>query len=159
MWLDVRAADAAIPKANPPAIRSENQKSKKRLAAKAAYRTWNGRMHRPNVKAVPSPGKAIHHRRAKLCEPDFPSGMQALMSNRTLAESTGAAVNLFRRAVSQMWAWEARFKGVVLEGKLALAGRPIISVARGSSMVFGDGVTLFSAVRASPLGCFQPCVL
>lgn len=81
------------------------------------------------------------------------------MSNRTVAESAGAVSNLFRRAVSQVWKWEARFKGVTMEGRLVLAGRPIISVARNSHLILGDGVAMFSAVRSNPLACFQPCVL
>jgi acetyltransferase-like isoleucine patch superfamily enzyme len=81
------------------------------------------------------------------------------VNNRTAAESVGAALNFFRRALSQVWKWEARFKGARLEGGLILAGRPIISVARGSHLILGDGVRLFSALRSNPLACFQPCVL
>lgn len=81
------------------------------------------------------------------------------MSQRTPAESAGALVNGLRRSVSQIWKWEARLRGVTVDGRLDLAGRPIISVARGSQMFLGDGVSLFSAVRSNPLGCFQPCVL
>ena len=50
-------------------------------------------------------------------------------------------------------------KGVRPNGRVALAGRPIISIAPGSEMVWGNGVELNSAVRANPLGNFQPCVL
>lgn len=81
------------------------------------------------------------------------------MSNRTRAEFVGAAMNLSRRAASSIWILEARFKRVQIRGRLILAGRPIISVARDSRLVLGDGVTLCSAVRANPLACFQPCVL
>lgn len=81
------------------------------------------------------------------------------MSQRTLAESAGVLVNGLRRSVSRIWKWEARLRGVKVVGRLDLAGRPIISVARGSQMVLGDGVSLFSAMRSNPLGCFQPCVL
>jgi hypothetical protein len=81
------------------------------------------------------------------------------MSQRTLAESAGVLVNGLRRSVSQIWKWEARFRGVTVAGRLDLAGRPIISVARGSQLFLGDGVSLFSAVRSNPLGCSQPCVL
>jgi acetyltransferase-like isoleucine patch superfamily enzyme len=81
------------------------------------------------------------------------------MSNRTLAKSMGAAIDRLRRAASCVWVWEARFKGVQIQGQLELAGRPIISVAPESNLILGDGVRLFSAVRANPLGCFQPCVL
>lgn len=81
------------------------------------------------------------------------------MSERTLAESAGGLVNFVRRATSRFWVWEMRLRGVVVEGKLDLAGRPILSVARGSRLILGDQVSLFSAVRSNPLGCFQPCVL
>jgi acetyltransferase-like isoleucine patch superfamily enzyme len=81
------------------------------------------------------------------------------MSNSTPAERIGAAMNLLRRAASSIWVLEARVKGVQVRGRLILAGRPIISVAPGSVLVLGDGVSLFSAVRANPLACFQPCVL
>jgi acetyltransferase-like isoleucine patch superfamily enzyme len=81
------------------------------------------------------------------------------MSQRTLAESAGVLVNGLRRNVSQFWKWEARLRGVKVLGRLDLAGRPVISVAHGSQMVLGDGVSLFSAMRSNPLGCFQPCVL
>jgi len=39
------------------------------------------------------------------------------------------------------------------------AGRPIISVADHSTLVVGRNVGVASAVRATPLGCFQPSVL
>jgi acetyltransferase-like isoleucine patch superfamily enzyme len=81
------------------------------------------------------------------------------MSQRTVAESAGVLVNGLRRSVSQIWKWEARLRGVTVEGRLDMAGRPIISVARGSQMILGEDVSLFSAVRSNPLGCFQPCVL
>jgi acetyltransferase-like isoleucine patch superfamily enzyme len=81
------------------------------------------------------------------------------MSQRTLAESAGVLVNGLRRSVSRIWKWEARLRGVKVVGRLDLAGRPIFSVARGSLMILGEDVSLFSAVRSNPLGCFQPCVL
>ena len=81
------------------------------------------------------------------------------MNERTLAESAGTTVNFFRRAISQVWKWEARWRGVTIQGRLDLAGRPIMSVARGSRLILGDGVVLFSALRSNPLACFQPCVL
>jgi acetyltransferase-like isoleucine patch superfamily enzyme len=81
------------------------------------------------------------------------------MSNSTPAERVGAAMNLLRRAASFIWVLEARVKGVQVRGRLILAGRPIISVAADSRLILEDGVSLFSAVRANPLACFQPCVL
>ena len=81
------------------------------------------------------------------------------MSSHTLAESAGLVVNSLRRSVSQIWKWEARLRGVTVAGRLDLAGRPIFSVAHGSELFLGDGVTLFSAPRSNPLACAQPCVL
>ena len=60
---------------------------------------------------------------------------------------------------SFFWRWEAQFKGVELKGKFELLGRPMISLAHDSRIVLGDGVRLYSAPRANPLGLFQPCVL
>jgi acetyltransferase-like isoleucine patch superfamily enzyme len=50
-------------------------------------------------------------------------------------------------------------KGVQFEGGVIFAGRPIVSVAPGSSLVLGRNVNVASATRANPLACFQPCVL
>lgn len=83
----------------------------------------------------------------------------ARMSRHTLAESAGVVLNGLRRSVSQIWKWEARLRGVTVAGRLDLAGRPIFSVARGSELFLGEGVSLFSALRANPLACAHPCVL
>jgi|SRR5579859_5052113 len=64
-----------------------------------------------------------------------------------------------RRSLSLLWYWEARLKGVRFDGKVVFAGRPIVSVAAGSSLALGQNVTVASALRSNPLGCFQPCVL
>lgn len=64
-----------------------------------------------------------------------------------------------RRSLSFLWYWEARLKGVRFEGKVVFAGRPIVTVATNSSLVLGHNVTMASALRSNPLGCFQPCVL
>ena len=95
----------------------------------------------------------------KLSNGEMPCYRLPRMSSRTLAESAGLVVNGLRRSISQLWTWEARLRGVTVAGRLDLAGRPIISVAHGSQMFLGDGVSLFSAVRANPLACAQPCVL
>lgn len=50
-------------------------------------------------------------------------------------------------------------KGAVFEGTVRFEGRPIISLSPESRMVFGDGVSVNSATRSNPLGCFQPSVL
>jgi acetyltransferase-like isoleucine patch superfamily enzyme len=81
------------------------------------------------------------------------------LPHRTVAEEGRAIVNRLRRTLSQIWVWEARLRGVTMEGHLDLAGRPTFSVARGSRIILGDRVALFSAPRSNPLGCFQACVL
>ncbi len=58
-----------------------------------------------------------------------------------------------------LWRLEGRLKGVEFQGRCEILGRPLMSVARGARVVLGDGVRLYSATRANPLGCFQPCVL
>jgi len=64
-----------------------------------------------------------------------------------------------RAAPSFLWRLEAKFKGMKLEGSSEFLGRPLISLAPGSRIVVGDGFRAYSATRANPLGCFQPCVL
>jgi acetyltransferase-like isoleucine patch superfamily enzyme len=54
---------------------------------------------------------------------------------------------------------EARIKGVQFEGRVMFAGRPLVSVAHNSTLTLGRDVEVASALRANPLGCFQPCVL
>ena len=81
------------------------------------------------------------------------------MNDHTASTLLGAMVARLRHAPGVLWRWEARLKGVEFQGKCRFQGRPIISVARGAKLALGDGVRLYSAVRASPLGCFQPCVL
>jgi acetyltransferase-like isoleucine patch superfamily enzyme len=81
------------------------------------------------------------------------------MSARAIAITLGTIIGSFRRVPAFLWRWEARFKGVELQGNLELNGRPIISVAPNSRLVLADGVRLSSAKRANPLACFQPTVL
>lgn len=64
-----------------------------------------------------------------------------------------------RRMPAFLWRWEARFKGVELEGKVDLVGRPIISLWKDSRIVLGDGVRINSSTRANLVGCFQPAVI
>jgi acetyltransferase-like isoleucine patch superfamily enzyme len=64
-----------------------------------------------------------------------------------------------RRSLSVLWRWEAQSKGVQFEGRAMFAGRPLISVAANSTFIVGRDVEFASALRANPLGCFQPCVL
>jgi acetyltransferase-like isoleucine patch superfamily enzyme len=51
------------------------------------------------------------------------------------------------------------FKGVEFRGSAEFRGRPMVSVARGSTLVIGDGVRIASATRDNPLGLAQPCAL
>lgn len=81
------------------------------------------------------------------------------MANRSLAESFGTGLQFLRRCQSFLWKLETKFKGAEILGQVQIIGRPIISVAKGSRMTVGDGVTIASSVRANPLACFQPSVL
>jgi acetyltransferase-like isoleucine patch superfamily enzyme len=71
----------------------------------------------------------------------------------------GSAISGVRRSFSSLWKWEAQIKGVQFEGRVMFAGRPLVSVAPDSALVIGDNVSVASALRATPLGCFQPSVL
>jgi acetyltransferase-like isoleucine patch superfamily enzyme len=86
-------------------------------------------------------------------------GSSVCMSNYTPAIFLGVLISRLRRCSSFLWRLEARFKGVHFEGSSYLLGRPIITVAKGARIVLGDGVKIFSSVRANPLGLFQPSVL
>ncbi len=81
------------------------------------------------------------------------------MPDHTAATRLGQLLASFRLAQSFLWRFEARFKGVEIQGKVRFQGRPIISVAKGARLVLGDGVAIASAVRANPLGLAQPSVL
>jgi hypothetical protein len=81
------------------------------------------------------------------------------VSEDTLAQSLGKALLSARHILSHLWLWEARFKGVQIEGKVRFVGRPLLSVSRRSRLVLHNGVVLASSLRVNPLGCFQPCVL
>ena len=71
----------------------------------------------------------------------------------------GLAISYWRVWAGKLWQWEAKRRGVTFEGAARFEGRPIISVAPGSKLVLGAGVSVNSAVRSNPLGCFQPAVL
>lgn len=64
-----------------------------------------------------------------------------------------------RHSTSALWRLEARLKGAEFQGRVLFQGRPLISLAKGGRIVFGDGVCVASAVRANPLGLAQPSVL
>jgi acetyltransferase-like isoleucine patch superfamily enzyme len=82
------------------------------------------------------------------------------MSNEKAAQFVlGNLLAKTRRLPSFLWALEAKFKGARFEGSCEFVGRPLLSVAPNSQMVIGGGATIFSALRANPLACFQPSVL
>lgn len=82
------------------------------------------------------------------------------MSNENAAQFVlGNLLAKMRRLPSFLWALEAKFKGARFEGSCEFVGRPLLSVAPDSQMVIGAGTTIYSALRANPLGCFQPSVL
>jgi len=64
-----------------------------------------------------------------------------------------------RSRPSLLWKAEAIFKGVTCGERVVFLGRPLISVAPDSRLVLSEGVRINSALRANPLGCFQPSVL
>jgi acetyltransferase-like isoleucine patch superfamily enzyme len=81
------------------------------------------------------------------------------MSKGSPVQIVGLGVSYFRTFIGSLWRMEAQFRGAQFSGKARFEGRPIITLTRGSRMNFGAGVSLNSATRANPLGCFQPCVL
>jgi acetyltransferase-like isoleucine patch superfamily enzyme len=81
------------------------------------------------------------------------------MNTHTPATFLGELAGRLRQWPSFLWRLEGRLKGVQFRGPCELLGRPILSVARGASIILDSNVRLYSATRANPLGCFQPCVL
>ena len=75
------------------------------------------------------------------------------------ALALGRFVAWLRSGPSSLWKAEANFKGVACGKGVKFVGRPLISVAPGSRLILADGVQINSALRANPLGCFQPSVL
>ena len=71
----------------------------------------------------------------------------------------GRAISAVRRSQSALWRIEARLKGAECDPTVVFWGRPLISVAPNSVLSLGRNVQLASALRANPLGCFQPCVI
>src|SRR5437867_10026251 len=81
------------------------------------------------------------------------------MRDHTPATIIGTVISKARRWPTVIWRLEAQFKGVEFEGRCEFLGRPLISVAKGGRMVFGDGVAIGSSVRANPLGLPHPSAL
>ncbi len=81
------------------------------------------------------------------------------MNTHTPATFLGELAGRLRQWPSFLWRLEGRLKGVQFCGPCEILGRPILSVAKGGRIVLESNVRLYSATRANPLGCFQPCVL
>jgi len=81
------------------------------------------------------------------------------MPHKTFAQQLGRVLARIRESASLLWRLEARLKGVDIQGRIVLVGRPLISMAKNSRLVLGDGVRICSAVRANDLANAQPCVL
>ena len=86
-------------------------------------------------------------------------GRKPAVSNATLTQRLGTCLAHLRNSLSHLWVLEARLKGIRLRGRVLLQGRPLVSVAKNSEMIWEEGVNIASAVRANPLGNFQPSVL
>ena len=81
------------------------------------------------------------------------------MSKQATVQRVGLALSFGRVLAGKLWVWEAKRRGATFEGTVRFEGRPVISVAPESRMTFGANVTVNSALRSNPLGCFQPSVL
>lgn len=81
------------------------------------------------------------------------------MPRASAAQSIGLAISWVRTLAGRLWRLEAELKGARFEGAARLEGRPIVSIAPGSIMRFGPGLSLNSSARSNPLACFQPCTL
>jgi acetyltransferase-like isoleucine patch superfamily enzyme len=75
------------------------------------------------------------------------------------AQIIGSCLAWIRAQPSALWRAEAKFKGVECAPNVKFIGRPVLSRAPESKMIFAEGVTFNNALRSNPLGCFQPSVL
>lgn len=87
------------------------------------------------------------------------SRKKGAMSTLSTSQTLGLGISYMRTFAGFFWKLEARAKGAAFAGAARFEGRPIISICRESQMRFGRDVSLNSARRANPVGCFQPCVL
>ena len=71
----------------------------------------------------------------------------------------GRLVGCLRRWPSLLWTLEARLRGAELRGPVVFLGRPILTLAPGSSMIFAGDNEVFSSPRCNAIGNPQPCVL
>jgi acetyltransferase-like isoleucine patch superfamily enzyme len=60
---------------------------------------------------------------------------------------------------SILWRLEAQLKGIQFQGTADILGRPMLSRVKGSQIVIGEGVKIFSSTRGNPLGLARPCAL
>lgn len=86
-------------------------------------------------------------------------GYSVAMPNRSRSEILGSLISFGRKSLSGLWRLEASLKGCSIGRDVRFQGRPLISVARDSRLVLGDGVRIHSTLRSNPLACFQPSVL
>ena len=75
------------------------------------------------------------------------------------AKQLGTVLNDLRAVPALLWRLEAQLRGVQLLGPVTFLGRPILSVAPDSEMIWLGDNHLYSAPRCNPLGNPQPCVL
>src|SRR5262249_41035556 len=69
-------------------------------------------------------------------------------------------LSLMRRVlVSSLWKAEARLRGVEMTGDVLFLGRPVLSRAAGSRIIFEGNNEVFSSLRCNPLGNVSPCVV
>jgi acetyltransferase-like isoleucine patch superfamily enzyme len=81
------------------------------------------------------------------------------MAKAGLSQLLGIGLHYCRLSASLLWRLEASLKGVQMRKGVTFVGRPIISVAPGSTLQIGNNVNINSALRSNPLACFQPSVL
>lgn len=81
------------------------------------------------------------------------------MPNFSATQTLGLGVSYLRTWAGMLWRLEATLRGALFSGPSRFEGRPVITLAANSKLQFGRNISLNSATRANPLGCFQPCVL
>jgi acetyltransferase-like isoleucine patch superfamily enzyme len=75
------------------------------------------------------------------------------------SSALGQVAGFTRRLASRLWALEARLRGAELRGTVLFLGRPILTLAPGSTMIFAGRNEVFSSPRCNAIGNMQPCVL
>lgn len=77
----------------------------------------------------------------------------------SLLQIAGSLRQSLRMVPSFLWLLELRMRGFQITLPITLVGQPICSRYPGSSISFGSGVALDSAIRSNRLGGFSPCVV